>query len=167
MTAQTFDHITDPRQRAVASRVDEVCRIFSGMLAAWPIEERLRPPRKAESDAEKIANDGRKYAIGALIHLCRDLGVPAAERHGTGQYGRTQILALKEILPGTEVTYDRLFAALYEDDSDLGTLVRTRYGAILANAQEEVLQAERAAKSAPNGTATDAGTSKRRSVKPA
>lgn len=156
--------ITDPAQRVLAGKVSEVCDIFFAGFASLPPEERLVDMGRAEDAAGKVRNTVRFLALGAVVHLGRELGIDMCDLHGMPtrdtvpadrrqNCGSTKVPHLKGMHRNTCYNAQNSFVALIADKGDIGRLVEERFSLVLKTAREELAalraaQAERADKSA-------------------
>lgn len=132
--------IKDPAQRAVAKRIGEICDWFSADIVKDPPAERLVVGGKAGpgENARRVRNLVRKFAAGAVVALCEDLGVPLRGRHGHPPKGHTEIEELRPLHPATTIQFLALFRALLLDRGDFGKLVAEKYARVVREAQAEV-----------------------------
>lgn len=164
--------ISDPAQRVLAGKVSEVCDIFFAGFASLPPEERLVDMGRAEDAAGKVRNTVRFLALGAVVHLGRELGIDMCDLHGQPtkdtvpadrrqNCGSTQVPHLKGMHRNTCYNAQNSFVALIADKGDIGRLVDERFSLVLKAAREELAalqaaQAERAEKSAQRAIETAA-----------
>ena len=156
--------ITDPAQRVLAGKVSEVCDIFFAGFASLSPEERLVDMGRAEDAAGKVRNTVRFLALGAVVHLGRELGIDMCDLHGQPtketvpadrrqNCGSTQVPHLKGMHRNTCYNAQNSFVALIADKGDIGRLVEERFSLVLKAARDELAalqaaHAERAEKSA-------------------
>lgn len=141
--------ITDPAQRVLAGKVSEVCDIFFAGFASLPPEERLVDMGRAEDAAGKVRNTVRFLALGAVVHLGRELGIDMCDLHGQPtkeavpadrrqNCGSTQVPHLKGMHRNTCYNAQNSFVALIADKGDIGRLVEERFSLVLKAAREEL-----------------------------
>ena len=147
LAAGSGANILDPRQRAVADHVRDLCAIFG--VEAHTLNERLAANQK---DPDDLAHNGlRKFAVGAIVHLAHEIDV-AWQGKGVG-VPRQGLRAVAEVPQlagvhrGTLASFHAQFAALCgfrpngtggagEPRSELGRFVRDRYRAVRTRAVE-------------------------------
>lgn len=137
------DKINDPRQRALARVIPDICAI-------WGMEpDDLIGRTAAATPAEMVINSHRKTCTGAIIHLGLALGIRWNALHGrpaaVGQSGETEIRDLIDAHRQSLASFRLQFCALAGVDGppmgEIGQLVRARFAPIRAAAFAEVGQA--------------------------
>ncbi len=140
--AETIARITCPRQRAVASRVGQVCDLFSVGFAKMAAHRRLAEFAPAKDDAGRWRNLVRMVALGMVVRLGRDLGLATNDLHGTESLrGRTQVPELKGVQRTTALNAMRLCDAMIDDAGDVAQHARALYLKIRESALAEVAAA--------------------------
>lgn len=129
--------IRDPKQRAVARQIGAICDLFSAEFAALPPAERLAGRTRSTGPADRLRVATRVFAIGAVISLGKELGLPAAALHGKAD-GRTEIIELRGLYHNTCIHAGASFEALLRDGGAIGSTIAERYAQILRDARREV-----------------------------
>lgn len=140
--------ITDPAQRVLAGKVSEVCDIFFAGFASLPPEERLLDAGRADGAEGRVRNMLRMLAVGAVVHLGRELGIAVCNLYGKTtrstegleNAGGTQVPFLVGLHRNTCYSAQAAFAALTSDRGDFGVLVEERFGRVLRAAREELAE---------------------------
>ena len=129
--------IADPRQRALAARVGEVCDLFSEHFIALAPADRLVDAGRAEDDAGRLRNLLRMLALGMVASIGRELGLAGHDLHGLGK-GRTEVVELRAFHHTTILNAMAIFGALVQDRGAFGRMIAGEYQRILRACQAEV-----------------------------
>lgn len=171
--ADKFTQIADPAQRVLAAKVSEICDIFFAGFAELEPEDRLVDIGAAEDAAGRVRNLLRILALGAVVHLGRELGIPMCDLYGQptrnkpavkrgdtperhrASTGGTEIAFLAKLHRNTCYNAQNNFMALLADTGEFAYLVEERFTKILAQAREELaaLQECEAARDGKRGRA--------------
>lgn len=157
--ALNLSQITDPAQRVLAGKVSEVCDIFFAGFASLPPGERLLDAGKAENDEGRVRNLFRILALGAVVHLGRELDISMCDLHGMpsraepskprkgkapdpdkarANSGSTQVPHLIGLHRNTCYSAQAAFVALLADKGDVAYKVEERFKSILKAAKAEL-----------------------------
>lgn len=144
--------IDDPKQRALARRIPAICDLFG-------VDASMLGERSASGGDPALVVQGgfRKFAVGAIVFLGRELGLRWNDMHGRDQGnqqpGSTQLEPLKGIHRHTLNQFHEQFAVfvgLPPDNEtpagkpigDLGLYVRDRFREIWTAALADAAQAD-------------------------
>lgn len=159
-----ISQITDPAQRVLASKVGELCDIFFAGFAELDPEDRLVDVGAATDYPGRVRNLLRILALGAVVHLGRELEIQMSDLYGQptrakpsklrgetternrANAGGTQVPFLRKHHRNTCYNAQSTFCALLADTGDFAYLVEKRFNKILKAAREELAEVqERAA----------------------